>query len=317
MSMDKIAEVIKNNESFAVVVHMNPDGDCLGSAAALVSAIRNMGKTAYVFVDGVIPEKLSFVCPDEFVGKSFGEPEVCIAVDVADINMMGCMKEKVFEKASVTCCLDHHGTNRGYAQFNYVDGGAAAAGEIIYYFIRNYLQCDITADMAKCIYTAIASDTGSFKYSNTTSKTHRIASELLEFDFNAPAVMRILFDEQTIEHLRLENEVVSKLKFYNDNKICIALVDKVLLDKYGMTFEQVNDLASLPRTISGVEVGVFMKVKGSCEIKVSLRSNEYVDVAAVASVLGGGGHKRAAGVTVKKPVYEAEEIIINELLKVM
>ena len=317
MDFEKIANAIKENENIAVVIHINPDSDCLGSGSGLVLALKQMGKKAHLFVDGSIPKRLCFYADESFFGQTEDAYDVCIAVDVAATYMMGAMKEKVYDKARIKCCIDHHETNAGYADFNCVDAEASAAGEVIYTFLKDYLKADITDEIAKRLYAAIAADTGSFQYSNTTAKTHLVASELLKKDIDAPNLMRVLFERKSIEQLMLKSEVVQNLKFYEDGRICVAVVDAPMLDKYHMAFEEADDLASLPRSVNGVEVGIYAKVKGENEVKMSLRSNEYVDVSSVAASLGGGGHKRAAGVTISAPVEEALDTIIDAVKKVL
>lgn len=317
MSASEISQIIKENSSFAVAVHVNPDGDCLGSAAALAYALRNMGKTADVFLDGTIPDRLEFVWREDFFGDERKKYDVCIAVDVAAEYMMGSVKEKIFDTADITCCIDHHGTNIGFADYNFIDAFASAAGEAVFELLTNHLKVDITDEIARYIYTAIASDSGGFRYSNTTFATHAVASKLMKYNIDAPTVMRNLFEQKSIEQLRLRNDVVANMRFYHDGKICVASVDKKLIDKYGLGFEHTDDLAQLARSIKGVEVGVFLKIKGENEVKASLRSNDYVDVSAVSSALGGGGHKKASGVTLCVSADEAERLIVNEIEKVM
>ncbi len=315
--MKSIASLLCKNDSIAIAVHVNPDCDCIGSAVALLKALRTMGKKAYIFCDSQVPKRLSFLVEDGYMTLSDEQYDVCLSVDVAEPFLMGSVKEKIFDKAKITCCLDHHATNNGYAQYNYIDSKAAAAGEIIYSFIKDYLKAPLTDDIAASLYAAIASDTGSFRYSNTTERTHTVASKLIKYNIDAPGIMRILFEQKTAEQLRLNAEVVSGLRFYNDGKVCVAVVDHELLSKYQLAFDEADDIASLPRSIVGVEVGVYIKVKGDSECKVSLRSNEYVDVSAIAKSLGGGGHIRAAGVTVYQSADETERTILSEIEKVI
>lgn len=313
----KIAKIIKKNNSFAIAVHMNPDADCLGSSSALIFALRAMGKSAHIVLDGNIPKRLSTIVSEDFLGNPDESYDVCLAVDVAATYMMGTVYERTFNKASVKCCLDHHGTNCGYAEYNHIDGEAAAAGEIVYTLLNDCLKTKITPEIAKSLYAAIASDTGSFQYSNTTKRTHAIASRLLECNFDAPGLMRELFEKKSLNQLKLHSEVVSALEFCFDGRVCIAVVDNELLEKHGMTFEQADDLASLPRSIDGVEIGLYVKVRGENEVKISLRSNEYADVSKIAQNLGGGGHIRAAGVTLKCSKDDAVKAVLEEIGKVM
>lgn len=315
--MESIAKIITENSKFSIVIHTNPDGDCIGSALALARCLRKLGKSADIYCDGEVPSRLSFLLCDDVISTCPDKKyDVCIAVDVAELSMMGALCDTAFTMCKTTCCLDHHGTNNGYCNFNYVEPKASAAGEVIYKLI-NTLGVKITPDIALPLYVAIASDTGSFRYSNTTPATHAIVSALMETGIDASAVMRRLFEVKTIEQLRLNAEVVSNLKFYENGKICVCIVDEKMLSKYNMSFTEADDIASIPRSIAGVEVGIYIKVKGENDCKVSLRSNEYVDVSAIAKSLGGGGHIRAAGLTVKKGPLETEEIIVELVKKVI
>ncbi len=314
--MRKIARLIKKNESIALVVHVNPDADCIGSACALLIALRSMGKKVHIFCDSNVPNRLSFLAEEDFFA-SCGNYDVCLTIDVAEKGMMGAMENEIYNRAPVKCCIDHHFTNKGYADYNYIDYKASAAGEIVYQFIKKFLKQEITPDIAMRLYAAIASDTGSFRYSNTTPRTHEIASCLLNTGFDASRVMSTLFERKTSEQLKLNAEVTSNLEFYMENKVCVAVVDEKMLEKYSLAFGEADDIASIPRSIVGVEVGVYIKVKGEKECKVSLRSNEYVDVAQIAKQLGGGGHIRAAGVAVNETREDTKRLILDLIQKVI
>lgn len=314
--MKKIARLIKKNESIALVVHVNPDADCIGSACALLIALRSMGKKVHIFCDGNIPNRLSFLTEEDFFG-SCGSYDVCVAIDVAEKSLMGSMENEVYNRAPIKCCIDHHFTNKGYADYSYIDSKASATGEIIYQFIKKFLKREITSEVAMRLYAAIASDTGSFKYSNTTPRTHETAAALLKIGFDAPRVMSTLFERKTSEQLKLNAEITANLEFYMENKVCVAVVDEKMLEKYSLAFGEADDIASIPRSIVGVEVGVYIKVKGEKECKVSLRSNEYVDVSQIAKQLGGGGHIRAAGVAVNETREDTLRLILDLIQKVI
>ncbi len=317
MIMKKIARIIKKSKSVAIVVHTNPDADCIGSATALLTVLRLMGKRADIFCASPLPSRLDFLLEEGMICEKACRYDVCLTVDVAEKSLMGSMEDKVYNLAPVKCCIDHHKTNKGYADFNYVDPNAAAAGEIMYYFIKDYLKAKVTPEVALRLYAAIASDTGSFKYSNTTANTLATASKIMSYDFDAAYVMRKLFDTKTANQLKLNAQVISELEFYCDGKVCIAVVDEGMLSKYGLTFGEEDDIASIPRSIVGVEVGVYIKEKGENDLRVSLRSNEYVDVSEIARALGGGGHIRAAGLSIKDTADKAKEVLLSEIKKVI
>jgi len=316
--MEKIASVLHSAKKIALIIHVNPDSDCVGSAAAIALTLRNMGKKADIFCDSDIPDRLAFLVDGkELFGPLDDIYDVCLCVDVAEDYMMGKYYDSLFLRTAITCCIDHHGTNSGYAGYNYIDSKAGAAGEIIYFFIKDYLCQPLTVDAATCLYAAIAGDTGSFRYSNTTERTHRVAGELIGCGIDNARIMRLMFEQKTSEQLKLNAEVISGLEFFEDGKICVATVDDEMLGKYGINFGEADDIASIPRQIVGVEVGVYIKVKGKNDCKLSLRSNEYVNVAEIAKNLGGGGHVRAAGVTLNMTKEEAKKTVIEEIKKVI
>lgn len=315
--MKSIIKALKNCKSVAIVIHRNPDGDCLGSASALADALRSFGKDAYVFSPTEIPERIAFLTDKTLFTQTRDSWDMCIAVDVAEIGMMESLKEEVFDKAKIKCCIDHHKTNIGYADINHIDSGAAATGEIIYYFIKDYLKTPINKEIALRLYGAIVSDTGGFRYSNTSPVTFSVCARLAEYDFGIADVSYALFEKTTSKQLAFKAEVVSKLKFYADKKICVAYADEEMLSRYNLSFEDVDDLSSLPRTIDGVEVGVYIKVKGPSECKVSLRSNKYADVSEIAKSFGGGGHLRASGVTIDKPLDDTISVLVEKITEVI
>ena len=313
--LTKIARFIKENDNFIIIPHRNPDGDCLGSACGLLLALSGIGTTAYISLPEEPASRLGFLWAEDYrtpVGFNCG---ACIAVDVAATYMMGELYDSIFAKASKTACIDHHGTNSGYAQINAVEPGAAAAGEVVFELIKNYLKCEFTEEICICLYSAISSDTGCFRYSNTTAESHRIAAYLVEQGIDAANIVRILFETKSLSSVKIQSDIVDTMEFYCGGRVCTVTVDQPMLDKHGMTFAMVDDYASLPRNIEGVEVGVFLKVKGDNEVKASLRSNTYADVSAIAAALGGGGHKRAAGVTINSNLPDAKKLIIGAIEK--
>lgn len=315
--LTKISEFIKENDNFVIIPHRNPDGDCLGSACGLLLALRSIGKSAYISLPEEPSSRLEFLWDEDYRTPQNFKCDVCIAVDVAATYMMGDLYESIFEKASKTACIDHHGTNDGYAQVNAVVPEAAAAGEVVFDLVKNYLGATMTKDICTCLYSAISSDTGCFRYSNTTADTHSIASYLLSCGIDAASIARALFETKSLSSIKIYGDIVDTMEFFCDGRVCVASVDQAMLDKYNMTFAMIDEYSALPRNIEGVEVGVFLKVKGENEIKASLRSNSYVDVSQIASLFGGGGHIRAAGLTINDTLKNAKASIIGAIQKVI
>ena len=314
MELKKIASLIKRSKSVAIVGHVNPDGDCIGSCTALVQAIRKTGRECYMYLDAPVPKYIEYLMCDDYLTNADRNYDLCIALDCADKSRIADGKG-IYENAPKRVSIDHHITNTRFADVNYVDAKASATGEIIFEFLTKYFKVKLDKDIASSIYSAISSDTGNFKFANTTSRTHIIASKLMEYDIDVANINRQIFDTHSIEQIALMGEFSSGLKSYFDGKVVVGKLTYEMVEKHSLTFEDTDYLVSIPRSVEGCEIGVFMKVKSEGEIKASLRSNGYADVSKVASAFGGGGHVRASGATFTCAYDEAIESLLNEIAK--
>lgn len=314
MELRKIANLIKRSRKVAIVGHVNPDGDCIGSCTALLQAIRKSGRVCNVYLDASVPKYIEYLMYDDYVTDANINYDLCIALDCADRSRIADVKG-IFENASKTASIDHHITNTGFADVNYIDANASATGEIIYELLTKYFKVKLDKGIATSIYSAISSDTGNFKFANTKARTHIIASKLMEYDIDVAEINRRIFDTHSMAQLTLMGEFASNLESYYDGKVVVGYLTWKMVDKYGLTFEDADYLVSIPRSVEGAEVSVFMKVKSPEEIKVSLRSNGDADVSKVASAFGGGGHVRASGATFNCPYDEALDKVLNEIAK--
>jgi phosphoesterase RecJ-like protein len=208
--------------------------------------------------------------------------------------------------------IDHHMSNDLYGDFNYVDVNAAATAEIVYELI-NILKVPIDSDIARCLYTSLVTDTGSFRHSNATTTTHIIASELLKFNISHSDIHSNIFDNKPYEKLKLTGYVLSNTELMFDGKLAVMEISKEILKKLNMVLDDSSDIISQGLQIRGVEGSVlFREVDGG--VKVSLRSKKYLNVNKVASVFGGGGHVRASGITMKDiSLEEAKKLVLNQI----
>ena len=319
MSLLKMKQVFLDNDTFAVVSHVNPDGDAIGSSLALSEALKSMGKKVHMFTDGSIPIHIRFLWDDSFIpDKPLEEYDVFVALDSGSKDRFSSF-DNLFDTAKTTLCIDHHVTNTfNYADINYVEGDASSTGEIMYELIKNVLEIPMTKRIAEYLYCAIATDCGTFKYSCTSAKTHRVVAELMEAGIDVNYLSNYLFDYKTINQIKLYSEGANNLRLYEDGKIALTFVDYKFLDEIGVTFDDADYLVTMPRTVLGCEVGVYLKVKNDNEIKVSYRSNDYVDVSVLAMELGGGGHKKAAGATViNKSLEETITMVVEGIRRVL
>ena len=316
MSFDKIKKIINQNNTFAIIPHKNPDGDAIGSSLALAYALKKLGKTAKIFISGDFPKNLNDIWTDEFVHTKLNEPYAAIVLDCASFDRFDEKEKEIFENAKETALIDHHITNEGFADANYIDAKAAATGEIMYDFLHNVLNVEFDSELAKYIYCALVCDTGSFKYSNTTNKTLLVASKLLEYGIDPSYFSQKILDQRSQKQVIAMKECLNNLSFHLNGKVCVSYITYEFIEKNDLEFDDADFFVSFPRDIENVEVGVYLKVRSENEIKVSLRSNSYVDVSRVANEFGGGGHVRAAGLTINnKTVEEAIKIILEKVEK--
>lgn len=311
--MKKIIDLIKSAENIALFCHVNCDGDAVGSLFALKKVLEEFGKKVTAFIDTKIPERLKFM-PEiyqaeyltEFENRNF---DLYVSLDCGDLARLGVFAE-IFEKAENTISIDHHTSNTRFAKENLVVPDASATGEIIFELVSagNLL---ISKETATLIYGAIASDTGSFQYSNTSSKTHKIASQLIELGADSVMVNKKLFDTLQVNEIKIQGYAMNSFELYEDGKICFVGITKEKMDEIGCLYEDVEGIAGFPRSVAGVEIGLLAKEWKKNLFKISIRCNEYADATSIAGKFGGGGHIRAAGCTIEGRLDEVKEKIVN------
>lgn len=313
--MDReIVKLIAQAGGIAIFPHVSADGDAIGSSLALALALKNAGKKVIVYLEENIPTVYRFLPGIELACFYDTQDEVMdinIALDTGDVGRLGTRGDAFFE-APCTINIDHHVTNTKFALLNFVDDMSASTGEIVYTLLKK-LKFGIDRDIAACLYTAVSTDTGGFKYSNTTSETHRIASELLATGIDIGELSQRIFDNTTYTKLKLTQKAIELLELHENAKLAAVAISQADLQATGAKDEDCDGIVNIGRSIEGVEVSVLVKEKNAEEVRVNLRSKTHVDVSEVAAAFGGGGHKRAAGCTVKGSLQEVKEQMIKVL----
>ena len=313
--MQAVIDKINAAKSVAIITHVNEDPDTLGSCFAFAKMLRKMGKEATIYVSGKIEDRLSFMGND-YVTYTKGmthNHDLCACLDCGDLGRIG-ERKALFEEIGNSINIDHHMTNTCFADANLVDGKASAAAEIIT-LLFSEMNLELDNEIAKDLYIAICSDTGCFKYSSVTPKTMRIAADLLEYDFDHAEIARLLFDTESLAAMQLKAEVSGTIKSFANGKITLVTADEKDGLRYGILPEDIPNLVEIPRRVEGTEIAVCIK-KTAGGYRINLRSNGEADVAAVATALGGGGHCKAAGGTIKAAsMDEAVEKVIAECIK--
>lgn len=310
-----IKDIVDSSNKIAITYHVSPDGDAIGSALALLIGIRNYGKEAYVISKDIIGDNLGFLpYSEEITGEVVKPTEGTDCVIVVDCGNYERISADLNDFKGNILNIDHHLSNDKYGKVNLVNPKAAATAEIIYKFLLN-LNVEINNDIAKCIYTGVMTDTGSYRYSNTTNITHYIVGDLIENGLDHEEIHKKVFDNKSYERVKLMGLVISDMKLICNSKIALMRVTKEMLEKSKVDAKDSSDIISIGNQIKGIEGSVLLK-ESDIGIKVSLRSKNDLDVRKIAENLGGGGHTKASGALIKdKTIKEAEEIIIKLLEK--
>ncbi len=307
--MKEVLSFINEHNKFAILTHLHPDGDALGSAYALCKGLNNLGKKAEVILLSEPPKKLIFEefrslyrLLDETDEASY---DAIMSVDCATLPRLSEAQELFMSKPN--CNIDHHISNTNYGVVNYVRA-AAATGELIYELL-DQLHVTIDKTIAMAVYMAIATDSGNFTYSNTTDKTLATFSCIMECGFPLVDMADQIFNRRSLGATKLIARFIDNMHFLEDGQLAVSRIMLSDLEEAGALVEDCEILINYAREVDGVEIAVFVREMSKDTYKVSFRSNEYVDVGAMAAECGGGGHVKAAGCMMKGNIYDILENI--------
>ncbi len=306
--MTKLETMIDQAGKIVILGHVNPDGDCVGSCLAVYNYIKEWDSTKAVTVRlERAPSKFSYLSGFDAIETEAGEEtyDLCICLDSSDEERLGDFKS-CFDRSAKTICIDHHITNRGYAQENVIDGHASSACEVVYGQLD---ESRISKHVAECIYTGIIHDTGVFKYSNTSRKTMEIAGKMMEKGIDFGTIIDGSFYKKTYMQSQILGRALLESITFLDGRCIFSVVRKKDMDFYGVDKSDLDGIVDQLRVIDGIECAIFLYETGIHQFKVSLRSNSIVDVSRIAAYFGGGGHVRAAGCTMSGSVHD----VVNNL----
>lgn len=316
MTIKEIVDLISQSKKIGITFHTSPDGDSLGSSLALMQGLRKLGKQAYITAKDKAPEVYSFLPYMEEVNNAdnspSGDSDLIIVLDCGNFERVSSSLNKS-SKHYTLINIDHHMSNDFYADLNFVDTSSAAVGEIVYRML-NLLEVQIDKDIAQCLYTSIVSDTGGFKHSNTTTATHEIAGELIKTGFDFSELHRLLFQNKKFKRMKLHGKVIEDMYLLHNDSVAVMKLSKAMLEELGLESSDTSDVITLGVDVDTVEVALLIK-EAEEGVKISLRSKSIVDVRKIAEQFGGGGHIRAAGLSINKSMDEAEKLIINAVEK--
>lgn len=309
---------VKNSKNILILSHVNPDGDTLGTMCALRGSIyKQYKKKAEMLILSKLPKVYEFlpfireVKTIDMFDKS-REYDLVIAVDVASIDRL-IDAQILFEKAKFSVNIDHHRTNNEYGNLAVVEPKASSSGEVLYKILRE-LDWKTDLDIATCFYTAILTDTGGFRFENTSTEVFKIAAELTSMGIIPKDLYRKCYESKSKAIVLFQNYCVGKAVFSKDDKIVYTTVYKKDIEKFGVGDDATDGIAEVLRAIISTDVSFVVKEVGDKVCKISMRSKK-IDVAEVCSKFGGGGHKFAAGCTVKCPCDDTLKKLLAEIDK--
>ena len=304
---------LRNCEDAVILTHQSPDGDCIGAGFGLKDILAELGVRSRVVCSDEFPARFDFLT-NGVVMEDF-EPKTIIAVDIADTKLMG--KYEEIYGGRVQLCIDHHESNKNYAEKTLLRDKAAAACEIIY-SLAKFMGVKISRHCAMCLYTGIATDSGCFRYSCTTPEAHEIAAEMKRtYDINFARINRYMFEVKSRGRMMLEAKFAGLMEEYLDGRLVIAAVTHEMMSELGVSWDEFEGLAPLTIQLEDTEVGILMKEREPGVFRCSFRSAEDVNVSDICRMLGGGGHAKAAGCTVEGGLEDAKKRLISAVERTM
>lgn len=314
MSIRTIKQAIKKFNKFLITSHINPEGDAIGGQVAIASLLKRLGKEAVILDESPVPHILQFMKGTENILKEMPHDfnfQAVIILDSPDLTRIGRVSEYI-TKEKIVINIDHHISNINFGRFNWVAPELSSAGEMVFDLFKAF-KLKIELDEAIALYVAIMTDTGSFKYSNTSSKTHRIAAELMDIGVMPYEINTKIYEASSIQDTSLLGEALQTMKLTDDRKIAWLWVTKDMLKRTKASLEGTEGIINFARSIEGVEIAILFRETGTEDrVKVSFRSKGKVDVNKLAAGFGGGGHPTASGCNASGKPEEVEKKVLEK-----
>lgn len=308
MTRTEFCAFLRGHDNFVILTHRRPDGDTIGSAAALCRGLRQLGKTAFVLTNEQFTPRFGPFL-DGLTCDALPAGATVISADIASEGLLSF--DAVRMGLTPVCAIDHHGSN-SLACPKLVEADKAACGEIVYAVLTE-LGVTVTKQIAECLYTAISTDTGCFKFSNTTANTHRTAAALIAAGADVYPINKLFFDTKSFARLRLEAKLTDTMEFYADGAVGVCTMPKSLLAAFTVTEDDLDSISGFARSIEGVRIGIMIREVEDGLGKISLRTEAPYDASAICQRLGGGGHAAAAGASVPGGIEGAKAAILQAL----
>ena len=309
ITLEQVADILAEHNNIRIICHRSPDGDTIGSAYALLFALRGMGKKCCVVCSDELPKKFVYITDNAEVQEF--DVEFTIAVDVADRPLLG----KVFDTVTPDLVIDHHISNTLYGKQTCIIDSASNC-ENIYNLIK-IMNVEIDKHIADALYTGVATDTGCFMFSNVTSQTHIIAADLINKGADFAEINRVMFETKTVSRLKVERYAYDNIHIFADGKAAILCIPHSVCKEANAMPEDLEGINALTRKIEGVILGITVREQEDGSNRVSVRTHAPVDASAFCKNFGGGGHVRAGGCGFDCTIDEAKDLLMAKALDVL
>ena len=309
LSRSETARWLRQRDDFLILTHRRPDGDTLGSASVLCLGLRQLGKKAHILENPEVTEKYAHLLAG-LTQETVSENQTLVCVDTA---APGILQQNAMEEG-VLLRIDHHGTATSFTPLELVDPSAGATGDIIYDILT---EMGVTLDkaMAEALYMAVSTDTGCFRYANTNAHSYQVAAACAQAGGDLHTINQQIFDTNSLARLRLQGWIVENLRLFRNGSLAVCALPKAVEQKLGVTEDDMENISGFPRSIQGVQMAATLRETEAGTVKVSVRALPGYDAAAVCQAFGGGGHKGAAGASMKMTLEEAAAAVAKEMEK--
>ena len=309
LTKSECAEVLRRNDRFAIVTHRRPDGDTIGSSATLCRGLRQLGKIAHIIENPEITAKYRHL--HEGLTKPWVEEgDTIVSVDVAAPRMLPDAFRSL--EGAIVLRIDHHATATSFTDFELVESGAGACAEILYDVLTE-MGVKLDKPMAEALYTAVSTDTGCFRYANTTAHSLMTAAACAEAGGDLFAINQAIFETNSFRKLKIQSWITENTEFLADGRIAICALPLSVEQEIGVTEDDMENISGFPRSIEGVKIAATLRENADGGVKVSVRAVPEYDAAAVCAQFGGGGHRGAAGCSIKLPLAEAAKAVAKAM----
>lgn len=305
LTRNEAARVLRDHNRFLILTHRRPDGDTLGSAAALCRGLRLLGKSAWVLRNPEVTPRFSFLL-EGLTMDTAPEDAFLVSTDVASPSMLPTQYMGLLDRIRLR--IDHHASSTSFTRWELVEPESASCAEIVWELLR-LLQCPAGTEVYSALYVGISTDTGCFRFSNTTEHTFLAAAACVRAGVNTYRLNQELFETNTLERLRIQAWIVENMLLLRNKTMAVCAIPRQVETDLGVTEDDMDNISNFPRTVAGVKVAATLRETKDGETKLSVRAVPGYDATLVARHFAGGGHKGAAGASINLPLPEAAEAV--------